>query len=49
VLAQAIGVLEHTYPVIALVGVPGQLVTRAGIGGYAAYPGDAVYYDQLHG
>jgi len=49
VLAQAIGVLEHTYPVIALVGVPGQLVTRAGIGGYAAYPGGAVYYDQLHG
>jgi ABC-type transport system substrate-binding protein len=49
VLARALAVLDDSYPVIALVAVPGQLVTRAGIGGYAAYPGDVVYYDQLHG
>jgi ABC-type transport system substrate-binding protein len=49
VLARALAVLDDTYPVIALVGVPGQLVTRAAIGGYAARPGDAVYYDELDG
>jgi len=47
--ARALAILSASFPVIPLVDVPGQLVTRAGIGGYAAYPDGAVYYDQLSG
>jgi peptide/nickel transport system substrate-binding protein len=48
-LAAALAIVADTFPVIPLVEVPGQLVTRERIGGYAAYPGGAVYYDQLGG
>jgi len=47
--ARALAILAASFPVIPLVDVPGQEVTRAGIGGYAAYPDGAVYYDQLSG
>jgi len=46
-LTQALAIVAQTFPAIALVEVPGQLVTRAAIGGYAAYPAATVYYDQL--
>jgi len=49
VLARALAIVAGTFPVIPLVEVPGQLVTRAGITGYAAYPAGAVYYDELSG
>jgi len=48
-LARALAILDATLPVIPLVEVPGQEVTRTGIGGYAAYPAAAVYYDRLSG
>jgi ABC-type transport system substrate-binding protein len=46
-LTQALAIVAQTFPAIALVEVPGQLVTRAAIGGYDAYPAATVYYDQL--
>jgi peptide/nickel transport system substrate-binding protein len=46
-LTQALAIVAQTFPEIALVEVPGQLVTRAAIGGYDAYPAATVYYDQL--
>ena len=48
-LVQARATVAATFPAIALVEVPAQLVTRAAIGGYAAYAAPTVYYDQLHG
>jgi peptide/nickel transport system substrate-binding protein len=48
-LARALAIVAQTFPAIALVEVPGQLVTRAAIAGYEAYPSATVYYDQLHG
>jgi peptide/nickel transport system substrate-binding protein len=48
-LGRALAIVTKTLPAIALVELPSQLVTRAAIGGYAAYPAPAVYYDQLHG
>jgi peptide/nickel transport system substrate-binding protein len=48
-LAQALAIVAQTFPAIALVDVPGQIVTRAATAGYAAYPSATVYYDQLHG
>ena len=38
-----------TYPVIPLVEIPSQNVTRARIGGYGAYAAPATYYDLLKG
>jgi hypothetical protein len=49
VLARALAIVADSFPVIPLVELPGQLVTRAAIGGYAAYPAEAVYYDELSG
>jgi ABC-type transport system substrate-binding protein len=46
-LQRALTIVGATYPVIPLVSIPTQEVTRATIGGYAAYPTGAVYYDQL--
>jgi len=48
-LARALAIVNQTFPAIALVELPAQLVTRAAIGGYAAYAAPTVYYDQLHG
>jgi peptide/nickel transport system substrate-binding protein len=48
-LAQARAIVAASFPAIALVDVPAQLVTRAAIGGYAAYPAPTVYYDLLGG
>jgi ABC-type transport system substrate-binding protein len=48
-LARALAIVADTVPVIPLVEVPGQVVTRERIGGYLAHPGGAVYYDQLGG
>jgi ABC-type transport system substrate-binding protein len=48
-LAGALAIVARTFPAIALVEVPAQLVTRAAIGGYAAYPAPTVYYDLLGG
>ena len=48
-VTQALAIVARTFPAIALAEVPGQLVTRAAIGGYAAYAAPTVYYDQLHG
>jgi peptide/nickel transport system substrate-binding protein len=48
-LARALAIVARTFPAIALVEVPAQLVTRAAIGGYAAYPAPTVYYDLLGG
>jgi peptide/nickel transport system substrate-binding protein len=49
VLARALAIVADSFPVIPLVELPGQLVTRAAIGGYAAYPAEVVYYDELSG
>lgn len=46
-LARALTIVGSTFPVIPLVEIPAQEVTRAEIGGYAAYPTAATYYDQL--
>ncbi len=48
-LARALAIVGASFPVIPLVEVPGQEVTRAAIGGYAAHPAVGVYYDQLSG
>jgi peptide/nickel transport system substrate-binding protein len=46
-LAHALAIVADTLPVIPLVEVPDQVVSQDAIGGYAAYPTAAVYYDQL--
>ena len=46
-LSRALGILASQLPVIPLVEVPWQLVSRERIAGYAAYPGGSIYYDRL--
>jgi peptide/nickel transport system substrate-binding protein len=48
-LGRALAIVASTFPVIPLVEVPAQEVTRTQISGYAAYPDGAVYYDELSG
>ena len=44
---RALSILGTTYPVIPLVEIPSQNVSRAQIGGYAAYATPTTYYDLL--
>jgi ABC-type transport system substrate-binding protein len=46
-LQRALAIIGTTYPVIPLVEIPAQNVSRARIGGYAAYPAPTTYYDLL--
>ncbi|HXR13613.1 MAG TPA: ABC transporter substrate-binding protein [Solirubrobacteraceae bacterium] len=46
-LARALAILAAQTPVIPLVELPQQLVSRAQISGYAAYASEATYYDRL--
>jgi peptide/nickel transport system substrate-binding protein len=48
-VGRALAIVAASFPSIELVALPTQLVTRAAIGGYAAYAAPTVYYDQLHG
>jgi ABC-type transport system substrate-binding protein len=44
---RALTIVGRSYPVIPLVEIPAQNITRAPISGYAAYPVPATYYDLL--
>ena len=46
-LQRALHIVAASYPAIGLVEIPAQEVTRAQIGGYAAYAAAATYYDRL--
>ena len=44
---RALTIVGTTYPVIPLVEIPAQNISRAQIGGYAAYAVPTTYYDLL--
>ena len=48
-VTRALAIVAGTFPVIPLVELPDQVVTRAAIGGYGANPAGAVYFDRLGG
>jgi hypothetical protein len=47
-IARAAGLIESDLPMINLLALPVENISRAGIAGYAAYTAPVTYYELLH-